>query len=113
MANRTPAKISRSSQGFTEITYVPDLARFEMTDINTSNWKMMRKRVIDIAAANPGLKLEFNGEKFKFKTFKEYVDLYVKDSIWERSKDWEFAMGVSKDGYQFALKTVELMKPIS
>ena len=100
MANRTPAKISRSSQGFTEITYVPDLARFEMTDINTSNWKMMRKRVIDIAAANPGLKLEFNGEKFKFKTFKEYVDLYVKDSVWEKSKDWEFAMGVSKDGYQ-------------
>ena len=100
MANRTLAKISRSSQGFTEITYVPDLARFEMTDINTSNWKMMRKRVIDIAAANPGLKLEFNGEKFKFKTFKEYVDLYVKYSIWERSKDWEFAIGVSKDGYQ-------------
>ena len=100
MSTRTPAKISRSSQGFTEITYVPDLARFEMTDINTSNWKMMRKRVIDIAAANPGLKLEFNGEKFKFKTFKEYVDLYVKDSVWEKSKDWEFAMGVSKDGYQ-------------
>ena len=100
MSTRTPAKISRSSQGFTEITYVPDLARFEMTEINTSNWKMMRKRVIDIAAANPGLKLEFNGEKFKFKTFKEYVDLYVKDSVWEKSKDWEFAMGVSKDGYQ-------------
>ena len=100
MANRTPSKISRSSQGFTEITYVPDLARFEMKEINASNWKMMRKRVIDIAAANPGLKLEFNGEKFKFKTFKEYVDLYVKDSIWEKSKDWEFAMGVSKEGYQ-------------
>ena len=100
MANRTSAKISRSSQGFTEITYVPDLARFEMKEINASNWKMMRKRVIDIAAANPGLKLEFNGEKFKFKTFKEYVDLYVKDSIWEKSKDWEFAMGVSKEGFQ-------------
>jgi len=100
MSTRTSAKISRSSQGFTEITYVPDLARFEMTEINTSNWKMMRKRVIDIAAANPGLKLEFNGEKFKFKTFKEYVDLYIKDSVWEKSKDWEFAMGVSKDGYQ-------------
>jgi DNA topoisomerase-2 len=100
MANRTPAKISRTTQGFTEITYVPDLARFEMKEINASNWKMMRKRVIDIAAANPGLKLEFNGEKFKFKTFKEYVDLYVKDSIWEKSKDWEFAMGVSKEGFQ-------------
>ncbi len=100
MSSRTPVKTSRTTQGFTEITYVPDLARFEMTDINASNWKMMRKRVIDIAAANPGLKLEFNGEKFRFKTFKEYVDLYVKDSIWEKSKDWEFAMGVSKEGYQ-------------
>jgi DNA topoisomerase-2 len=100
MAKRTQAKISKSSQGFTEITYVPDLARFEMTEINDSHWKMMRKRVIDIAAANPGLKLEFCGEKYRFKTFKEYVDLYVTDSIWEKSKDWEFAMGVSKDGYQ-------------
>jgi DNA topoisomerase-2 len=100
MSSRTPVKTSRTTQGFTEITYVPDLTRFEMTDINASNWKMMRKRVIDIAAANPGLKLEFNGEKFRFKTFKEYVDLYVKDSIWEKSKDWEFAMGVSKEGYQ-------------
>jgi DNA topoisomerase-2 len=100
MSSRTPVKTSRTSQGFTEITYVPDLARFEMNDINASNWKMMRKRVIDIAAANPGLRLEFNGEKFRFKTFKEYVDLYVKDSIWEKSKDWEFAMGVSKEGYQ-------------
>jgi DNA topoisomerase-2 len=100
MSKRTSAKISKTAQGFTEITYVPDLARFEMEEIDSAHWKMMRKRVIDIAAANPGLKLEFCGEKYKFKTFKEYVDLYVKDSIWEKSKDWEFAMGVSKDGYQ-------------
>jgi DNA topoisomerase-2 len=100
MSKRTVPKTSKTSQGFTEITYVPDLARFEMEEIDSAHWKMMRKRVIDIAAANPGLKLEFCGEKYKFKTFKEYVDLYVKDSIWEKSKDWEFAMGVSKDGYQ-------------
>lgn len=100
MSRRTSAKISKTAQGFTEITYVPDLARFEMEEIDSAHWKMMRKRVIDIAAANPGLKLEFGGEKYKFKTFKEYVDLYVKDSIWEKSNDWEFAMGVSKDGYQ-------------
>jgi DNA topoisomerase-2 len=100
MSKRTSAKISKTAQGFTEITYVPDLSRFEMKEIDSAHWKMMRKRVIDIAAANPGLKLEFCGEKYKFKTFKEYVDLYVKDSIWEKSNDWEFAMGVSKDGYQ-------------
>jgi DNA topoisomerase-2 len=100
MSKRTAPKISRTSQGFTEITYVPDLSRFEMKKIDDAHCKMMRKRVIDIAAANPGLKLEFNGEKYKFKTFKEYVDLYVNDSIWERSKDWEISFGVSKDGFQ-------------
>ena len=100
MSKRTVPKTSRTSQGFTEITYVPDLSRFEMKKIDDAHCKMMRKRVIDIAAANPGLKLEFNGEKYKFKTFKEYVDLYVNDSIWERSKDWEISFGVSKDGFQ-------------
>jgi DNA topoisomerase-2 len=100
MSKRTTPKTSKTSQGFTEITYVPDLSRFEMKKIDDAHCKMMRKRVIDIAAANPGLKLEFNGEKYKFKTFKEYVDLYVNDSIWERSKDWEISFGVSKDGFQ-------------
>jgi DNA topoisomerase-2 len=100
MSKRTAPKTSRTSQGFTEITYVPDLSRFEMKKIDDAHCKMMRKRVIDIAAANPGLKLEFNGEKYRFKTFKEYVDLYVNDSIWERSKDWEISFGVSKDGFQ-------------
>ena len=100
MSKRTVPKTSKTSQGFTEITYVPDLSRFEMKKIDDAHCKMMRKRVIDIAAANPGLKLEFNGEKYKFKTFKEYVDLYVNDSIWEKSKDWEISFGVSKDGFQ-------------
>lgn len=100
MSAKTTPKISKSSQGFTEISYTPDVARFELSHIDASHIKMMRKRAIDIAAANPGLKIVFNDEVFKFKTFKEYVDLYISDSIWEKSKDWEFAIGVSKDGFQ-------------
>ena len=94
------AKISASSQGFTEISYEPDLSRFEMKALDEAHIKMMRKRVIDIAASNPGLKLEFNGEKFRFKNFKEYVELYVQAPVWEKSEHWEFAVGHSKDGYQ-------------
>lgn len=100
MSKKTEPKVTPMSQSFTEITYDPDLERFGLETIDEAHVKMMRKRVIDIAAANPGLRLEFNKEKFKFKTFKEYVDLYVKDSIWEKSKDWEIAIGVSKDGFQ-------------
>lgn len=100
MGKRSKPKIDAHNKGFTEIKYYPDFKRFGMTEVDDAHLKMMRKRVIDIAAANPGLKLEFNGEKFKFKTFKEYVDLYTQNSIWEKSKDWEISVGVSKDGYQ-------------
>jgi len=100
MSKKTEPKVTPMSQSFTEITYDPDLERFGLETIDEAHAKMMRKRVIDIAAANPGLRLEFNKEKFKFKTFKDYVDLYVQDSTWEKSKDWEIAIGVSKDGFQ-------------
>jgi DNA topoisomerase-2 len=100
MSVKGEPKISASPQSFTEISYEPDLSRFELSQLDEAHIKMMRKRVIDIAAANPGLKLEFNGEKFRFKTFKEYVELYVANPIWEKSEHWEFAIGHSKDGYQ-------------
>lgn len=100
MANKTVPKITKSNLGFTEITYTPDLSQFGMASIDSAHIKMMRKRVIEIAAANPGLRVEFGKEKFKFKTFKEFVDLYVKDAVWEKSEHWDFAIGVSKDGYQ-------------
>lgn len=100
MSKKSIPKITPSTKGYTEITYDPDFSRFGMTEIDDSHMKMIRKRVIDIAACNPGLRLDFNDEQFRFKTFKEYVDTYTTDSIWEKSKDWEIAIGVSKDGYQ-------------
>jgi DNA topoisomerase-2 len=100
MSSKTAPKISKSTQGFTEISYTPDTSRFDIPCIDLNHIKMMRKRAIDIAAANPGLKIVFNDETFKFKSFKEYVDLYLKDSIMEKSSDWEFSIGVSKDGFQ-------------
>ena len=100
MSKRSTPSITKSSQSFTKITYHPDYARFGLTELDDAHIAMMRKRVIDIAAANPGLKLEFQDEKFKFKTFKEYVDLYTPNSIWEKSDNWEISIGLSKDGYQ-------------
>jgi DNA topoisomerase-2 len=100
MSSRTDPKVSKSTQGFTEISYKPDLERFGMDKIDDAHIKMMRKRVIDIAASNPGLKIVFNNEKFRFKTFKEYVEFYSPNPISEKSEHWEIAFGPSKDGFQ-------------
>lgn len=100
MGKRTEPKIAKSDKKFTEISYIPDFQQFGMTEIGEEHYKMIRKRLIDIAAANPGLKITFNKERFKFRSFLEYVKLYVDDALFEASDNWEFAFAPSNGSFQ-------------
>ena len=67
---------------YTQTRFMLDFSRFD-TDLKTFDddfVKIIHKRCIDAAAANPGLKVIFNcgGEDiiWKFKKFDEYIDLY-------------------------------------
>ena len=100
MGKRTEAKISKSDKKFTEISYIADLQQFGMQCIGEEHIKMMRKRLIDIAAANPGLRVNFNKEKYRFKSFLEYVKLYVNEALYESSENWEFAFAPSNGSFQ-------------
>ena len=100
MGKRTEPKISKSDKKFTEITYIPDYSQFQMNGLNDAHVQMIRKRLIDIAACNPNIKIQFNKEKFKFKTFKEYADLYTPNTMYERSENFEIAFAPSSNGFQ-------------
>jgi DNA topoisomerase-2 len=100
MGKRTEPKIQKSDKKFTEISYIADFQHFGMTSIGEEHIKMIRKRLIDIAASNPGLKITFNKEKFKFKSFYEYVKLYVGEAIFESSDNWEIAFSHSSGSFQ-------------
>ena len=88
---------SKKNEHHTEIVFNLDWDRFET---NTEDWfedfcKILEKRCIDAAIANPGLEVTFsemNGKDsiyksvYKFKNFKEYIELYkyyidIEDSI--------------------------------
>jgi DNA topoisomerase-2 len=100
MSERSESKIKKSDKGYTEISYIPDFSRFGMTGIDDIHIKMIRKRLIDIAACNPHLKIQFNSEKFRFRSFKEYSDLYTTGSFYEKSENWEIVVAPSNSGYQ-------------
>lgn len=100
MGSRTEPKISKSDKNFTEISFIPDFEKFGMKNWDAAHIQMIRKRLIDIAACNPNLRIQFNKEKFKFKTFKEYADLYVPNTLYERSENFEIAFAPSTSGYQ-------------
>jgi DNA topoisomerase-2 len=100
MSKKSIPIVKASEKKYTQITYTPDLSRFGMDSINETHIRMLRKRVLDIAACNPGLKITFDKEKFKFRNFKEYADLYVEGAIYERSDNWEIAIAPSQNGFQ-------------
>ena len=102
MRKRTTAKIKKSTKGFTEINYLVDFDKFELTGIDDDHFKMLEKRVYDIAACNTSLKVYFNGKLINFKGFDDYIKLYTSDFFYESKKDktWSLGISLSESGFQ-------------
>jgi DNA topoisomerase-2 len=102
MRKRTAPKTRKSTKGFTEIKYLVDFEKFALTGINDDHFKMIEKRVYDIAACNTNLKVYFNGKLINIKTFEDYIKYYTKDYFYEAKKDktWSLAIGLSENGFQ-------------
>lgn len=102
MRDRTTPKIKKFTKAHTEITYIPDLERFALTSIDDDHFKMIEKRVYDIAACNPSLKIYFQGIIINIKSFEDYVKLYTTEYFYEAKKDktWSIAIAPSDNGFQ-------------
>ena len=102
MTERKPAEVVKSSRksGYTEIAFIPDFERFEMETIDEDHMTMLRKRVIDLAACNPKLKVTFNKTDHTFKSFEEYCNLYSSDVIYEEGTRWKVGVAPSNGSMQ-------------
>ena len=102
MRERTEPIISVSKKGYTEISFMTDFDKFALTGIDDDHFKMLEKRVYDLAACNTHLKIFFNGKPLSFNSFEDYIKLYVKDYFFESSKDknWTFGIALSDNGFQ-------------
>lgn len=86
MRDLSTGKPSKSTKHFTEISFDLDLQRFELEKgLPLSIARIIQKRCIDGAAANPGLTIEFTSDiaegkldsTWYFESFKDYVKLYM------------------------------------
>lgn len=102
MRDRTQPKVKKQSKGFTEIVYTPDLERFALKSIDDDHYKMIEKRVYDLAACNSSLKIYFNGTLINMKSFEDYIKLYVSEYFYEFKKDktWSIGIALSENGFQ-------------
>lgn len=102
MRDREKPKVKKSTKNHTEIKFLPDYSQFDLTGLNEDHLLMLHKRIIDIAACNPTLKVYFNGILINIKSFQDYIKYYVDDVYFDQSKDkkWSLGIALSENGYQ-------------
>ena len=98
MRHRTTPSIRENNQKGTVISYVPDYKKFDVTmDINSPDYKMMEKRVYDVAACNPHIKITFCDKEIKFKSFEQYVKMYNQDTVSEVTDNFSVTITPSQN----------------
>ena len=102
MRERTDVIIKKSKINQTQISFIPDFHRFNLNGIDDDHFKMIEKRVYDLASSNTNVKIYFNDKILNFNSFQEYINLYIKDYFYESSKDkkWSFGIALSDNGFQ-------------
>ena len=102
MRERTQPAIKRAKANHTEISYVTDLEKFGMADIDDDHFKMIEKRIYDLAACNPSIKIYFNGSLVNINSFEDYIRLYTSEYFYEAKKDktWSLGVALSQNGFQ-------------
>ena len=80
---------------------VPDLKRFGMDCIDNDSFKIMEKRVYEIAGCNANLTIYFNGKRIIMNSFKDYCQMYIDEGgllLYEENKYWQVGLSVSPTG---------------
>lgn len=87
MGTKSEPQITKCKQGenWTRVTFKPDLAKFNMTNLEDDVVALMRKRVVDMAGTlGKTVKVELDGQRVPIKNFGDYVNLYMKTANSDR-----------------------------
>lgn len=102
MRDKDSPVIKKSKDSFTQIKYSPDFKQFGIDSIDDDHFKMIEKRVYDLAGINHGVKFTFNKVPINFKSFGDYIKLYIDDFFIESDKlgDWVIGVAHSESGFK-------------
>lgn len=90
-------KIKKSKKNYVKITYYPDYEKFGLSGMTEDIKSVLIRRIFDIAAYNPTVKVTYNGKLVPIKSFKDYMKLYTDESnIYYEKVDDYWEVGVIK-----------------
>ena len=99
-----------NTEGWTKITWVPDLPKFGMLTLDEDICALFTRRAYDMAGCtHSSVKVFLNGKKLPTNNFSNYVDLFLGHKLaagslprtYEKVSDrWEVGIAPSDDGFQ-------------
>lgn len=105
MSKKSKEKItSYSGKDYVKVTFEPDYQRFGIDGLSDDMMSLFKKRVYDISACTPkDVKVTFNKEVIKVKTFEDYVGMYFGKNVktvTTKCDRWEVVVCGSDDKFQ-------------
>ncbi|KAI8096341.1 DNA topoisomerase [Halteromyces radiatus] len=94
---KAPKITSFKNKEFTRISFKPDLAKFELSQMDQDFESLIKKRVYDMAGCVSGVSVSLNGTKIPVKGFQKYIELYTK-SMEIRNAEGKKPIIFDKDG---------------
>ena len=96
---RTKPTINFDTRKYTEIKFIPDYDRLGVS-MDEGNTLKIIKRVYDVAACNPKLKISLGGKLIRIKSFKDYIQLYTDDFVFTEDKFWKVGVSSSDGSFE-------------
>ena len=94
-----PKVTKNKGKPFTKVSFLPDYKRFGIDNLTKDMFRLLKKRVYDIAAVtDKSVKVKFNGDLVPVRTFEQYVNLYIGEKaeaprVYEQANErWEYAV---------------------
>jgi len=91
VAGKPKIKDMKKPQEYTKISFKPDLEKFHMESLDEDILGVLRRRVYDIAGTVRDINVSLNGTTLKIRSFKHYVEMYVKALDAKKAENGESA----------------------
>lgn len=98
LSKKNDPYITKSTYKGTTITFLPDYQRLGCT-LDEGNIAKIKKRVYDVAGCNPSIKVFYNGQQIKIKSFGSYVSMYAEEYVEDKQDKWHVALAASNDQF--------------
>ena len=88
---------------FTKVTFTPDLEKFKMDTLDDDIVALMSRRAFDVAASSRGVKVFLNGDRLPIRSFKDYIDFYLKSQNEENNEHQKIVHEIVNERWEVAV----------